>query len=751
MLAREAQRSPKDLLVSDSWAYPLFRQMRALVKGKAELIAISYPSRIDLTYSSGDQMEKASQQYVSGWLFSAFGLRPALGRVFTESDDIAPGTHPYAVISYDYWQARFGGNLRVVGRTFRTGNELYQIIGVVQKPFTGTDTGTTIDIFIPTMMMKNDAITRPDYQWFRTFVKVKSDANMASVRDKLDVAFRVFLQDSVKTLPPEYKSLYLHQRLRMNSASSGVSSLQTEYGRSLLVLSFLAGLVLAIACANVATLMAVNAVARSREMALRISIGAGKHRLLQMVLVESALLSSAAAGVGALFAWWSAPLVVRMISSPAAPTQLALPPDWRVLGFCASVAVAVTLTLGLPTALQVSSVGPVGALKGDVVRWRGRLMHFLIAVQAAFCALVLFLGTLFVTSFERLSNQPAGFSSNGLLTLETLTANPVKAVSWEQVAERLRSVPGVTGVGLSEWPLLTGESWNNLISVNGGHPHPVESYFLTTSPTWRAVMQIPLLDGRDFRASDRQPGSAIINDAFAKEYFGGHEPVGKSFDMVTFAGAHISFRVVGRVANSRYRNMREPMMPIAYLPFSEDYSRGTYIVRVAGPNPLLLANALRRAISAARSDFFISTIRTQNELVDSHMVRERVLAMLALFFGAVALLLSGVGLFGLLDYTVLRRRREIGIRMALGAASGGIAVLVAGQTFTRALFGVLIGFAVGAATARLIEPLLYGVKATDVLVVVTPATTLVLVALLAAIPAMVRVIRVDPAVTLRSE
>ena len=201
VLRKELKHSSHGDMVFDQWAYPLFRQMRALVKNQAELIAISYVSRIDLTYSSSDQMEKANQQYVSGWTFSALGLNPALGRVFSESDDIDPGKHPYAVLSYDYWQARFGGDQHVIGRTFRTGNEIYQIIGVVQKPFTGTDTGNVIDIFIPTMMMKNNGITRSDYQWFRTFVKLKLDANAASVRNRLDVAFQSFLRERVKTFP----------------------------------------------------------------------------------------------------------------------------------------------------------------------------------------------------------------------------------------------------------------------------------------------------------------------------------------------------------------------------------------------------------------------------------------------------------------------------------------------------------------------------------------------------------------------
>lgn len=754
VLTKEVNHSSHGDMVFDQWAYPQFRQMRALVKDQAELIAISYVSRIDLTYSSRDEMEKANQQYVSGWMFSSFGLNPALGRLFTESDDTTPGKDPYAVLSYDYWQTRFGGDPHVIGRTFHTGNEIFQIIGVVQKPFTGTDTGNMVDIFIPTMMMKNNGTTRSDYQWFRTFVKLKPNGNAAYVRGKLDAAFHAFLQDSVKTFPREYKSdidAYLHQKLVMNSAAAGVSNLQNEYGRVLVVLGVLVGLVLAIACANVANLMAVNAVARSREMALRISIGAGRRRLLQMILIESALLSGSSVAVGTLFAWWSAPFVVSMISSPVAPTRLALEPDWRVLVFCAVIAFASVISLALPAALHVSGVKPMRALKGDSVRWRGRLMHTLIALQAAFCFLVLFVGTLFVTSFERLSNQPTGFSSDRVVTLETLTAKPVKAIFWEQVADRLRSVPGVAAVGLSEWPLMTGESWTNLISVNGAPPRQTQSYLLSTSPTWRGVMRIPLLDGRDFRASDKQPGAAIVNKAFAKEYFGGEDPVGKSFAVVSFSGDHTAFRVVGYVANARYRNMREPMMPVAYLPFSEDYSRGTYIVRTAGPNPLALSATLRRAISAARPDFFVSNIRTQNELIDSHTVRERVLAMLAVFFGAIALLLAGVGFYGLLDYTVLQRRREIGIRMALGALPGGIAIRISGQAFTQTVLGMLVGFVFGLASARHIQSLLFEVKATDVWTLAVPGATILLVALIAAAPAMLRATRVDPAVTLRLE
>jgi putative ABC transport system permease protein len=484
---------------------------------------------------------------------------------------------------------------------------------------------------------------------------------------------------------------------------------------------------------------------------LRISIGAGTRRLLQLILLESALLSCAGAVMGGVFAWWAAPLVVKMISSPVAPTQLVLSMDWRVLGFCAAITFGVTILLCLPTAVRISAMRPVNALKGDSARSRSRFTYALIAVQAGFCFLVLFVGTLFVTSFERLSKQVTGFSADRILTLETLTATPVKAIFWEQLADRLRALPGVEAVGLSEWPLLTGESWNNLVSVNGAPARPLRSYFLSTSPAWRDVMRIPLLEGRDFRASDQAPGSAIVNNAFAKEYFGGGDPTGKSFDMVTFGGGRLSFRVVGRVGDARYRDMREPMGPVAYVPFTADYTRASFIVRTAGDNPVALAGDLRREIGRSRPDFYVSNVRTQNDLIQAHTVRERVLAILASFFGIVALLLAGVGLYGILNYSVFQRRREIGIRMAVGATPAGIAVQMAERAFAVVLLGAVVGFAVGMAAVRNIESLLFSVKATDVWIRGIPGITILMLAFVASLPAAIRAARIDPATTLRTE
>ena len=694
-------------------------------------------------------------------MFNSFGLRPAAGRLFTESDDLKPGAHPYAVLSYDYWTSRFGRDPKVIGRTFRIGNDLYEIVGVGPERFTGTEPGTVIDIFIPTMM--HPAVQIPDWTWMRTLARLKPGIAIEPVREKLDATSRAFEVDRGKGwggMSKQEIDEFLNQRLLLEPAAAGVSNLQTDYRTSLAALGVLVALVLLIACANVANLMTAQAAARAREMALRVSIGAGRGRLVQLVLVESAWLAFFAAAIGGVFAWWAAPVVVSMINPPGNPARLFLPADWRVLGFGLVLTMGVMLLFGLAPALRASAVKPVSALKGgEDPHSRRRLMQALIAVQTAFCFLVLFVAGLFVATFERLSNRPTGFSPQRVLTLETVTVSPQPPAFWDQVAEHLRTVPGVETVGLARSVLLGGWSWNNFISVNGAPPNGVVVYLLQASPGWVEAMRIPLIDGRDFLPDDTYPGVAIVNRTFAKAYFNGEDPVGKPFEVVFSGGQRLRFECVGLVGDVTYRDIREPMLPQAYFPFHSidakgalrPIGQGTFIVRTSSANPMALASILRREVPRARPEFRVSNIRTQTEINQSHTVRERLLARLALFFGMVALLLAGVGLYGVLDYSVLQRRREIGIRMALGAQAGDIARRVTVDVFSMVLGGALAGLAFGFASVRYIETLLYQVKPTDPRMLALPALTILAAALLAALPPVIHAVRVDPATTLRAE
>ncbi|HVW83950.1 MAG TPA: ABC transporter permease [Bryobacteraceae bacterium] len=740
----------------DGWAYPSFQRMRAAVKGEAELLAVSYAERSDLTYRSDQEMEKANVQYVSGRMFQSFGLNAALGRLLTEDDDREPGNRPYAVLSNDYWARRFASDPDVIGHTFHFGDRIFEIIGVGPAGFTGTETGIVTDIFLPTMM--NPLALRDDATWHRILARLRPGVAIEPVRQKLQATSRQFEEARARGftgMSKESIARLIDQNVVLESAASGASAIQQSYRRSLLILGVLVLLVLLIACLNVANLMTARAASRAREMALRVSIGAGRLRLIQLVMVESAILAGLAVAIGWLFAWWSAPFVVSRINPLDNPVRLNLPADWRVLAFGVLLTVSVMLLFGLTPALRASAVRPASALKGgENPRGRRSAMHASIAIQVAFCFLVLFVAGLFAATFDRLSKRPLGFSAERILTLEAVAHQAQSPVVWNQVAEHLRAMPGVEALALARWPLLKGYAMNSFISVNGAPPGPVLAYFLNVSPGWIETMKIQLANGRDFRPSDTTPGSAIVNETFAKQYFEGGHPIGKFF-----ARGRNLYEVVGVVKDAPYRRLREPILPVAYVPFQtiradktpEPLREAAFIIRTRAADPLGLAPALRGELTRVRPDFRVSNVRTQKELVEAQTLRERLLATVALFFAAVSGLLAGIGLYGVLDYSVLQRRREIGIRIAIGARGAGIVRLVARDNFVMVLAGAAAGFGLGLVSGHYVESLLYGVKATDVSMLAAPFLLILTLALVAALVPVLRALRVDPVAMLRAE
>jgi putative ABC transport system permease protein len=740
----------------DGWEYGQFIRMRDAVPNQATLIAISISEFVGLTYGSDEAMETGHVQYVSGGMFGAFGLRPAAGRLLAENDDLKPGAHPVAVLSHDYWSRRFGRNPDVVGHTLRIGDRIYEVVGVANAGFTGTEPGNVIDIFMPAMMHWGIG-----HEWsvFRAFAQLRPGVGAGPVRERLRATIVALNEEKARARKPKDRAELLAQTLTMEPAAAGASGLQNNYRLSLATLGVLVALVLMIACANVANLMAAQSSARVREMAMRVSIGASRWRLVQLVMVESAWIGSLATVGGALFAWWSAPFVVRMISTPDNPARLFLPSDGRVVGFGVMLTFFVTFLFGLAPALRASAVKPANALKGgENPQSRRRWMRVSIALQVAFCFVVLFVAGLFVSSFERLSHEPTGISAERILTLYTVSRHDQPPAFWSQVAEHLREVHGIEKVALADWPIL--DHWGyraSAISVNGAPASDETAWFLNISPGFLDVMRIPLLDGRDF--TEKDTSVAIVNSAFARQYFHGEGPVGKWFEGSPTNSGPRRFQIVGLARNARYRYLREAFLPVAYIPFRrvgvkgevQGSDRGTFIVRTASDNPLAMASILRREIPRARPEFRVSNIRTQQELIESQTVRERLLAMLAMFFAAVALLLAGVGLYGVLNYSVLQRRREIGIRLAIGASSGVIARLITWDIFSMVVAGAICGLALGMASVRYIETLFYLVKATDPGVLLLPALAVVVAASLASAPAVIHAVRIDPVETLRSE
>jgi predicted permease len=707
-------------------------------------------------------MEKAHVVYVSGNMFPLFGLEPALGRLLAPGDDRGRGLAPYAVLSWDYWNHRFGRDPHVLGRSLQIGDQTFEIIGVGPSDFTGTETGTVTDIFLPLSM--NDLATQDSVPWHHTFLMLKPGVNPATALEPLrqhlsavSRAFEVDCSTCFRGMTQASIDRLLNKKLVFNPAGAGISDLQKEYRRSLGILGLLAALVLLIACVNVANMMTAQAAARAQEMALRISIGAGRRRLVQLILCQSALLALMASVLGAFFAAWSAPFVLGLINPPDNPARLALPADWRVLLFGFGLIILVVLVLGLLPALRASAVRPVAALKGgEDPHSPRRLMRGAIALQIAFCVLVLFLSSLFVASFQRLQNRPLGFSTDRLLLLETVAGKGQLPVVWNQTAEALRAAPGVNSVAISGWPLLGRIMINSDISISGAPPSPTPAWFLNVSPGWFSAMKIPLVSGRDFRPEDTSPGAAIVNETFVKTFFPSQDPIGHTFERGNNQPIN---KIVGVTPDVPYHDLREPSRAVFYVPFDEIDDKSapravgfaTFAIHTDAQNPLALASSLRQLIAQSHNGLRVSNITTQLDLVRDQTIRERLIAMLAAFFAAVALLLAGIGLYAVLNYSVLQRRREIGIRMAIGSSRAGIVRLVTLDAFLTIALGGCAGVALGFGAARYVESLFYQVKATDADMIASPLFAILLTALVATLPAVLRALRTDPTEILRSE
>jgi predicted permease len=741
---------------TESWAYPAFALMRAAVKQDAELIAVSDVLPTDVTFGGDEETERPNVQYVSGQMFGNFGLKPAAGRLLNAGDDAKPGSSAYAVVSYDYWVRRLGRDAEVVGRTFRMGSRVYEVVGVAPKGFTGTETGAFVDVFVPVTM--NASALRDDTTFVRVLARVYPGVNPESVRARMDSTSRAFEQERAKSfqgMTPAAIAMMLAVKTILTPAAAGASDLQKEYRTALIAVGVLVALVLLIACANVANLMAAQAASRTREMALRVSIGAGRGRLVQLVLVESGWLAAIAGGLGAWFAWWSAPLVAGMINPPDTPIRLVLPADWRVVAFGLGLTVAVMLLFGLVPALRASAVRPAGALRGNDERGaRQGPLNALIATQVAFCFLVLFVAGLFARTFQQLSSRPLGFEPDRVLLLETVTRHAEAPVYWDQAAERLRAAPGVESVALSGWPTLGAGGWNGFVSVDGAPPLPSWGYFFSVSPRWRETMKMRLVAGRDLRENETTPGTALVNETFVKTFFQGRNPLGR-----TFAKGNLTFTVAGVVGDAPYKSVKEPILPVAYVPLHALDSKGglaplkgaTFVVKTRSTNPLSMAATLRRAVAQARVGFRVSNVHSQAELVAAQTVRERLIATLALFFAGVALALAAIGLYGVLDYSVLQRRKEIGIRIAIGAKAGDIAWRVTARVFGMVAAGTVVGIGMGMVSVRYIEALLYEVKPGDPAMLAVPIGVILGATVLAAAPAVLRALRIDPVQMLRSE
>jgi len=743
---------------SDYSSYPMFQQMRDAVKGQATLTAIGYTSPTDVTYGGYQQMEKAYLQPVSGEMFGMMGLKPVLGRLIGMEDDRVPKQSAVAVLSYEYWQRRFGGDAHVIGRRFRRDDDEFEIVGVAPKGFTGTELGLMADLFTPTMMQayatdKND-------QDLEVLVRPLPGTALAALTSTLDAVYQRSEKERAKgfdDLPEELLMNWPNGHLHLQPLGSGESGLKDGYRTPLWALSIVVGLVLLIACANVANLMSAQSAARVREMAVRVSLGAGRRRLVRMVLVESAMLGAAAGALGLGFAWWAAPFVVGRMTPPEWPIRLALPMDWEVAAFGLGLMMVVMLLFGLLPALRASRVQPARALKGDEEpRTQRGVMHGLIAVQVAFCFVVLFVAGLFTATFAKLAEKPVGFVPERLLVLETTAQQKLPMARWDAVVDAVRGVPGVQRAAMGDRTLMGGMSHDENVVVDGVAHKEQTVYFMKMSPGWIATMGVPLIEGRDINSSDMSENAALVNEAFVKTYFPGKDPVGRTFMLLDSQAA---ITIAGVVGDAAYHGIHEPMPAQVYQPMRMGDGKGGWktvqqaslLVQTRSNDPLALAETLSKTIAQTDGTMRVSKVRSQRQIVEGATVLERMLATLGGFFAVVALLLAAIGLYGVLHYSVVQRERELGIRIALGAAAGNIARVVTVRVMLMVLLGAGVGLGAGLASVRFVSSLLYGVRGTEVSMMVLPAVVLLAAVGLAALPAVLRAVRIDPVRMLRAE
>jgi predicted permease len=493
-------------------------------------------------------------------------------------------------------------------------------------------------------------------------------------------------------------------------------------------------------------------------MALRVAIGAGRARLFQLVLVESAILAVAGVTLGCVFAWPAAPLVASMINPRDHPVRLILSADARVLIFAAVVAAGATMLFGLGPALRASATTPAEAMRqGRASSSRRPAMHALVAAQAAFCFLVLFDARLFTATFDRLSKQPTGFTAEGIVNVVTSTRPAKTVLEWQQVAEQLRTVPGVERVALATFAPLSGSMEGGFVSVHGAQPVQTLVSFFFVSPAWFETMRIPLARGRVFEEWDPSPGVAMVNETFAKVYFPGEDALGKSFETNKNGVAHC--QIVGVTRDSHSEDIRSPIPPVVYLPFRSVDGEGkpriwrgaSFVARMADRRAAAAGPMLRRAVTRAQPGFLVSRVVLQTELVEQQTIRERLLATLASFFALIALLLAAVGLYGLLRYSVAQHRRELGIRIAIGAPALEVVRRATTNGLAMMVIGAGVGLALARASMRFIETLVYGVKATDPTAVALPTAVLLIAALAACVPPALAALRINAAEMLRAE
>jgi predicted permease len=738
--------------VSSTFSYPFFDRVRRTVSPQMETFSLSEQSpRQALLPDTGGVEEKLVTQFVSGNAFDALRVTPAMGRMLGRSDDVA-GTHPAAVISYAFWKRRLGEKPSVLGLWIQVEQKPYEIVGVARAGFTGTQPGVLTDIWIPNMVSRfADSVTNPNWGWLQVWGRLLPGASREALQPIVRTALTNLDQDKGGKARGQQA---VESAIDVVDASTGLSHVRQDFQRPLLALAAIVGLVLLIASSNVANLLLARGAARSREMAVRASIGAGRARLLQHALAESSVLTLTATALGVLGALLAVPLIVSMLSTNENPVYLEARLDWRVLLFVAALGSVTTILFGLAPALRASAASAGEAIVCGNQRHTARagMARSLLAAQIAFSLTVVFVAALLLRSFDRLLAVDLGFTPGRVTLLsvearERFAAAEAREVS-RQLIERVQSMPGVESASLSAWALFRGWSWGHDVEIPGRGF--VDTHRLAVSHSFFQTMAIRVLDGREFVPQDAgviNPIPVVVNAAFARRYFPGERAVGKRLT-TTNRGEVLLYEIVGVTADARDGSVRGETSPYLFSMIGD--AAGTLEIR-SSLDARTLADYLRRELPRVHSSLRLVDVTLQSSLVGNTLLRERLLAVLSGFFGAIGLILAGVGLYGVLSYAVARRTREIGIRLALGAQAPAVVRAVAARVALALGIGVVAGLAAGVYFARFVQTFLFEIDPVSVSSLGWPVLGLLGVSLVATWAPLRRAIHIDPVYALRAE
>ncbi len=711
---------------------------------------------------------------VTGNCYSDLGVTPLLGRLLTpeDSNPSSGTTSQVAVLGYEFWQSRFGGALDVVGKQIRVEGHPFTIIGVTQKWFTGLSTGEPPEVTIPITAMPllqsgPFSLDSRSLLWLFVTGRLKDGVTIEQSRAQLQSFWpEVLLATASTETPGLRRETFLSMGLEVSSAAKGIArDLRAQFTRPLYVLASIVGLILLVACVNLANLMLARAAARSHEMSVRVAIGASRWSLARQVLTESLGLSLAGALLGLAFAFWGSHLLVLLMTQGNLfPVSLDLSPDLRVLSLTVSVAILTGILFGLAPAWRCSREDPASVLQQNarsMTGGTGMLSKALIITQVAL-SLVLLLGAgLLVRSFERLRSVDLGFQKESVLEI-SLNPKPGGYLNLDlnsyhkQLLERVSNISGVRSVSYSDNSLSGGAEagWRDIVSPMSADPAAgvnVKANGAMVSPGFFRSLGIRLLRGRDFDETDdeRHPRLAILNSGLAERLFPNGDAIGKTVRF-GFMPDYQNIEIVGIANNARILDLRDPTSPVIFLSYLQYPPQwGNLIVRTKEA-PEALAKTVGHEIESLGHEYPFRT-KTVAQVISQELVKERVTAMLSGFFAALALLLVSIGLYGLMSYAVTRRTREIGIRVTLGAQRKNVLWIVLRETLALALLGIAIGIPSALAATRLIVSMLFGLSPNDLPTITGVSLILLLVALLAGYLPARRASSIDPMDALRAE